>query len=239
LMFPPDSDRSPFDGPTSLPSTLPKGPPKIINHANTRLPEQSNEDGDTSSIAPSSPTRSRIGAAISGTPYVPREERTQFPLVPVVPSPTASQLGPAAVNKLMTWGTITSTPRILSSDPDSEEPAPVPPTPFHLPGPTPRERTAHKLASSASRSLRAKASLLSGTPVASRRASTAAPGTPRPHAGMLTPAARRLLDRTAGLGTSASRRADAMRQEAGWEGGRSRDLGKVRWTPSPATRRSG
>ena len=169
---------------------------------------------------------------------VPREDRSQFSLVPAVPSPTASQLGPTAVNKLMTWGTITSTPRILSSDPDAG-PIAEPSTPFHLPGPTPRERTAHKLASSASRSLRAKASLLSGTPMANRRSSTAAPGTPRANQGLLTPAARRLLDRTAGLGTSASRRADAMRQEAGWEGGKSKDLGRVRWTPSPAARRNG
>ncbi|KIJ23805.1 hypothetical protein M422DRAFT_275543, partial [Sphaerobolus stellatus SS14] len=184
------------------------------------------------------PTRSRVGAAIAGTPYVPREERTQFPLVPAIPSPTASQLGTAAVNQLMTWGTITGTPRVISSDGDGDfKPVPTPQTPFHLPGPSPRERVAHKLASSASRSLNAKAALLSGTPAATKnRGSVSA--SPRPHAGMLTPAARRLLDRTVGLGTSASRRADAMRQEANWEGGKSKDLSKVRWTPSPADRRA-
>ena len=67
LMFSPDADISPYDGPTSLPTSQPKGPPKQIMHANTRLPEQSNEDGETVSTAPSSPTRSKIGAAIAGT----------------------------------------------------------------------------------------------------------------------------------------------------------------------------
>lgn len=66
-MFSPDADISPYDGPTSLPAPQPKGPPKEIRHANTRLPEQSNEDGETASTAPSSPTRSKIEAAITGT----------------------------------------------------------------------------------------------------------------------------------------------------------------------------
>lgn len=68
-MFAPDADQSPYDTTTSLPSNKQhKGPAKSINYKNTRLPEQSNEDGDTSSAAPSSPTRSRIEAAISGMP---------------------------------------------------------------------------------------------------------------------------------------------------------------------------
>lgn len=67
-MFSPDADISPYDGATSLPTSQPKGPPRQIRHANTRLPEQSNEDGETASTAPSSPTRSKIGAAIAGTP---------------------------------------------------------------------------------------------------------------------------------------------------------------------------
>lgn len=173
---------------------------------------------------------------------VPRGERRNFPLLPSLPSPTPSQLGPAAVNELMTWGTITSTPRILSSDNDTEQ-VPAPTTPFHLPGPTPRERVAHKLSSTASRSLRAKASLLSGTPRPSKlshlkgRREThglAPPATPGPHPGLLTPAARRLLDRTAGLGTSATRRAEVMGHESKWEGAKAREIGNARWTPSPS-----
>ncbi|KAF8527981.1 nuclear protein DGCR14 [Hysterangium stoloniferum] len=239
LMFAPDADRSPYDGASSLPTSEAKGPPKVIKHGNTRLPEQSNEDGneDVKSTAPSSPTASKIGAAIAGTPYVSRGERDSFPLLPNVPSPTPSQLGSAAVNKLMTWGTITATPRILSSDNHDLTSMEAPATPFHLPGPSPREKVAHKLSSTASRSLRAKASLLSGTPGPSsgrRQTTMNAPGTPRGHPGLLTPAARRLLDRTAGLGTSASRRAEAMRHGSGWEGvGKTRELRDVRWTPSP------
>lgn len=68
LMFGPGADISPYDGPTSLPASRPKGAPREIKHANTRLPEQSNEDGETATTVPSSPSRSRIGAAIAGTP---------------------------------------------------------------------------------------------------------------------------------------------------------------------------
>ncbi|KAF8576558.1 hypothetical protein K439DRAFT_1640455 [Ramaria rubella] len=242
LMFTPDADISPYNGPTSLSTSQPKGPPKQIKHDNTRLPEQSNEDGETADIHPSSPTQSKIGAAIAGTSYVSHPARTDFPLLPSLPSPTPSELGAAAVNKLMTWGTITSTPRVLSShssvDPAS---ASIPTTPFHLPGPTQRERVAHKLSSTASRSLRAKASLLSGTPGPLKlgpprnRREIKEPSTPRPHPGLLTPAARRLLDRTAGLGTSASRRAEVMQHQSHWEGvGKTGEPGNVRWTPSPA-----
>lgn len=264
-MFTPDADISPYDGPTSLPTSPPKGLSGQIKHANTRLPEQSNDDGDTTVIVPSSPTRSKIGAAIAGTPCelefsqsfepiadhirsadVSRGERADFPLVPALPSPTPSQLGPAAVSKLMTWGTITSTPRVLSSgaDPRPGVGPPTDTTAFHLPAPTQREKVAHKLSSTASRSLRAKASLLSGTPGPSRLSLSkgrqagdmTAPDTPRPHPGLLTPAAKRLLDRTAGLGTSAARRAEVMHQGSNWEGAKSkaRDIGKVRWTPSPS-----
>lgn len=161
-------------------------------------------------------------------------------MLPAVPSPTPSQLGPAAVNRLMTWGTINATPRVLASD--DAEPIGPPSTPFHLAGPTPRERAAHKLSSSASRSLRAKASLLSGTPLPKNLLRQGgihgAPKTPRPHADMLTPAARRLLDRTKGLGLSASRRADVMQHEANWEGKKAGSLRNVRWTPSPVTRKN-
>lgn len=56
--------------------------------------------------------------------------------------------------------------------------------------------------------------------------------------GSLTPAAKRLLDRST-MGTAASRRADAMGRAAGWEKNKDKDLNRVRWTPtpSPVTRR--
>lgn len=53
---------------------------------------------------------------------------------------------------------------------------------------------------------------------------------------MLTPAAKRLLNRSA-MGTAAARRADAMEKLSGWEAKgkqKEQDLNRVRWTPSPA-----
>lgn len=58
--------------------------------------------------------------------------------------------------------------------------------------------------------------------------------------GGLTPAAKRLLDRTT-MGSAAARRAEAMSRMAGWEGsgsdrrtGKEKDLNRVRWTPTPS-----
>ncbi|KAI0361249.1 hypothetical protein OH77DRAFT_1468620 [Trametes cingulata] len=252
LMFPPDADVSPYHPPASKALEDAKAPPKVIKHTNTRLPEQDDKP-DHSISAPLSPTRSRIDAAIAGTPYRPRSPTTDtHSLVPSVPSPTPSELGPAAVKQLMTWGTLNATPRVLSQ---SDDPAdiPTPATPFRIAEPTSRERLSHKLSNDAAKSLRAKAGLLGGIPGLSRssgnssarRGSMPPPSwTPRKSEapGSLTPAARRLLDRTT-MGTAASRRADAMGRLSGWEGGsdrsKERDLQKVRWTPtpSPVTRR--
>lgn len=185
---------------------------------------------------------------------------SNFALVPAVPSPTPSQLGPNAVKQLMTWGTLNATPRILSSSDDIEEPSSMPPpsTPFHIAAPSARERLSHKLSTNAAKSLRAKAGLLGvpgiQTPGSTKGRSSTRNGsmpppswTPRKSeaVGALTPAARRLLDRTA-MGTAASRRAEAMERIAGWEGtsgrksARETDLNRVRWTPtpSPVTRRA-
>ncbi|KAH9847377.1 nuclear protein DGCR14 [Lenzites betulinus] len=249
LMFPPDSDVSPYHPPVTITAEAPKGPPKVIKHTNTRLPEQ-DDKLDHSISAPPSPTRSRIDAAIAGTPYRPRSPTNDtHSLVPSLPSPTPSELGPAAVKQLMTWGTLNATPRILSQ---SDDPAdiPTPATPFRIAEPTSRERLSHRLSNDASKSLSAKVGLLGGLPGLSRssgssgvrRGSMPPPSwTPRKSEapGSLTPAAKRLLDRT--MGTAASRRADAMGRLSGWEGDRAkeRDLQRVRWTPtpSPVTRR--
>src|SRR5712672_2033532 len=164
-----------------------------------------------------------------------------FSYVPALPSPTPSELGPAAVKQLMPWGTLVGTPRILSqSDDPAELSGPVPSTPFHISAPTKREVLSHKLSSSASKSLRAKASLL-GPGYARRKGDMPPPSwTPRraEASGALTPAARRLLDRTT-MGTAASRRAETMERTAGWEKNKDKDLNRVRWTPtpSPVTRR--
>ncbi|KIK71167.1 hypothetical protein GYMLUDRAFT_33303 [Collybiopsis luxurians FD-317 M1] len=246
LMFPPDADASPYHEKSKTVPPVPKGEEKSISHMSTRLGEQEQStDVNRPLSEPPSPTRSRINAAIAGTPYRPRDDSLSctFSLVPSLPSPTPEQLGPAAVKQLMTWGTLNATPRIISS---SDEPnIPTPSTPFHIPTPTSREVLSQKLSSKASKSLRAKAEMLglggatpgikstartkasmgppSWTPTTSRRSSQAA--------GNLTPAAKRLLDRT--MGTGAQRRADAMEKSAGWASGGGRDMSKVRWTPTP------
>jgi len=162
-----------------------------------------------------------------------------FGLVPAMPSPTPEELGPAAVKQLMTWGTLDATPRIISSD----DPAvPEPNTPFRIAGPSSRERISHKLSANASKSLRAKAILLGGgkTPGTSRKSLERSRGDMGPPTwtpkraeamGNLTPAAKRLLNRT-----MASRRSEAMEKASNWQGGSSakeKDLSKIRWTPTP------
>ena len=66
-MFPPDADVSPYNPAAAKALEDAKAPPKTIKHGNTRLPEQE-EKPDHSISAPPSPTRSRIDAAIAGTP---------------------------------------------------------------------------------------------------------------------------------------------------------------------------
>lgn len=165
-----------------------------------------------------------------------------------MPSPTPSELGPAAVKQLMTWGTLNATPRILSTSDDPADDLPPPSTPFHIPAPSARERIGHKLSNTASKSLRERATLIGGggsssglgfrTPSRDQDMSMPPPSwTPRrADPGSLTPAAKRLLDRT--VGVASARRADAMGKTSGWEGSgakaKERDLNKVRWTPSPA-----
>ncbi|KAI0304925.1 nuclear protein DGCR14 [Russula brevipes] len=244
LMFSPGADVSPYDPSSSSAKSIPtKGPPKTIKYGNTRLSEQDESLSTSQAITePPSPTQSRVDNAIAGTPYRPKSPGvSNFSYVPSVPSPTPSELGPAAVKQLMTWGTLAGTPRVLSqSDDPAEESVPTPSTPFHISAPTKREVLSHKLSSSAAKSLRAKASLL-GPGYARRKGDMPPPSwTPRraEASGALTPAARRLLDRTT-LGTAASRRAEAMGRTAGWENNKDKDLNRVRWTPtpSPVTRR--
>ena len=163
-----------------------------------------------------------------------------FGLVPAMPSPTPEELGPAAVKQLMTWGTLDATPRIISSDDPAEVPEPS--TPFRIANPSSRERISHKLSANASKSLRAKAILLGGgrTSGISRASSERTRGNMGPPTwtpkraeavGNLTPAAKRLLNRT-----MASRRSEAMERTSNWQGDSStkeKDLSKIRWTPTP------
>ncbi|KAF8973920.1 nuclear protein DGCR14 [Flammula alnicola] len=243
LMFTPDADISPYHLP-SKPSEAEVNP-KAVNHTSTRLSEYEHGVGSSrATSAPPSPTRSRIDAAITGTPYHPSSPKERgFSLVPNLPSPTPAELGPAALKQLMTWGTLNSTPRIISQTGDPADLR----TPFHIPDISAREAVAHKLSDNASKSLRAKAEMFgpssrmprtAKTPLLGKKGSMAPPTmTPRRSeaAGNLTPAARRLLQRTT-MGTAASRRAEAMERSAGWDlgaKGKERDLDRVRWTPTP------
>lgn len=178
-----------------------------------------------------------------------RPKSPTFSLVPNVPSPTADEMGSKAVKQLMTWGTLNATPRIISRSDDVAEEMP-PPNTFQISAPSSREALSHKLSASAARSLRVKAGLLNGsTPLLGRtpsrtpaRSSMAPPNwTPRraDAPGNLTPAAKRLLDRTT-LGTAAARRADAMGKMSDWGGNGSskeKNLNHMRWTPTPVTRK--
>ncbi|KAL4064935.1 nuclear protein DGCR14 [Scleroderma yunnanense] len=250
LMFPPDADVSPYD-PRSMPKPPAKGQvdPKVIKYGNTRLPEQDDTDRSQSLSAPSSPTRSRIGAAISGTPHRPRTPpHDNFTLVAHVPSPSATEMGPSTIKQLMTWGTLNATPRILSQSEDPADSLP-PPNTFHIPAPSSREALSHRLSANAAKSLRTKAGLLGGsTPLLGRtplstpaKRSIKAGAMPPPNwtprradaPGSLTPAAKRLLDKTTMGSTAARRRTETM---GGWgsrENRQEKDLHHVRWTPTP------
>ncbi|KAF9460775.1 nuclear protein DGCR14 [Collybia nuda] len=253
LMFPPDADESPYH-PTLSYNIKDGGDPKSIQYGSTRLSEQDHSSssfhGDT---APPSPTRSRINAAITGTPYRPKGSTEDFSLVPNLPSPTAAELGPAAVKQLMTWGTLNATPRVISSMDTTD--LPLSTTPFHLPAISPREVISQRLSNSASKSLRTKAGLLglgsnlgrtpglgiSKTPngsmsITGKRGNMAPPTwTPRRSeaTGNLTPAARRLLERST-MGTAA-RRTEAAEKSGGWDKN-TKEQGSqhTRWTPTPS-----
>ncbi|KIL70716.1 hypothetical protein M378DRAFT_6645 [Amanita muscaria Koide BX008] len=238
LMFAPDANESPYHPSPNVEED--KSEPKIIKYNNTRLPEQEQStSASRGASAPPSPTRSRIEAAITGTPYRPKSPSNDgFSFVPNIPSPTPAELGPAAVKQLMTWGTLGATPRVISKPDDVEMPPPT--TPFHLQDISAREAISHKLSNKASKSLRTKAGLLGltqlnrtpgiVTPSVRKRDMGPPSWTPRKSeaAGNLTPAARRLLERTTKGVAAAGNRAGAGRAEE-------TDLNKVRWTPTPTS----
>jgi protein DGCR14 len=142
------------------------------------------------------------------------------------------------MKQLMTWGTLNATPRIINQTEDPVEPR----TAFRIPDITSREVIAHKLSNKAAKSLRVKAEMFTpkfsktGTLDQKLKGSMGPPSwTPRRSdaVGNLTPAARRLLERTA-MGTP-SRRTDMELGSGGHAG--ERDLDRVRWTPTPSASR--
>ncbi|XP_006454429.1 hypothetical protein AGABI2DRAFT_214479, partial [Agaricus bisporus var. bisporus H97] len=233
FMFSPDADISPYHPPSkTIMEADKKGEPKMVSHGSTRLKEQEHATHSSGLSEPPSPTRSRIDAAISGTPYRPRSPTVDDirSLVPTLPNPTPEQLGPEAMKHLMTWGTLNATPRVLSG-PEIEEPN----TAFKIHEMSSREALSRRLATSASKNLTAKAEMLGlRTPGISRGRGKVkgdmGPPTRTPRraaaAGNLTPAAKRLLERST-HGAGGVRRTEGM------------DLNHVRWTPTPSSRRAG
>jgi len=158
-------------------------------------------------------------------------------------------MGPSAIKQLMTWGTLNATPRILSQSEDPADSLP-PKNTFHIPAPSSREALSHKLSANAAKNLRTKAGLLGRsmplfgrTPLSTpAKRSAKSSMMPPPHwtprkadaPGNLTPAAKRLLDKTTMASTSARRRTDTI---GGWGNnrgvGQEKGLHDVRWTPTP------
>ena len=138
-----------------------------------------------------------------------------YALVPAVPSPSPSELGPTAVKELMTWGTLLGTPRAIGGDDDID----LTPNNFKMNEPGRRDDIGRRLATNASRSMRERAQgygitpkglavLSAGNTSGSRangqRAGSMGPpapptpgsSTPRRRAEALTPAAKSLLQRS-------------------------------------------
>ena len=243
-MFGPDADVNPvLPGPRpAMTATQIRADPPEIRHANTRLADEDPDDDQDarSSRRATSPSRSRVGAAIAGVQckwplsltqcqlidnFATDQPSSQLPkygdyaLVPAVPSPSPSELGPNAVKELMTWGTLLGTPRALGGDDDID----LAPTNFKMADPGRRDDIGRRLATNASKSMRERAQgygttpkglavLAAGNATGSRsngqRAGSMGPpalptpgsATPRRRAEALTPAAKSLLQRSV-LGT--------------------------------------
>ena len=181
-----------------------------------------------------------------------------YPLLPNDPSPSPTELP-----SLLTWGTLLATPRALDggeSDPlDSSTPS------FRLPESKRRDELGHKLANKASRSMNERAKAYTprhsnplralaertqrsvrGTPAREDGDMLPPSVTPRRQADSLTPAGKRLLQRSMGIsksmmGTSGRNRGAAMEKGSGWGGSSKaglggRNVGGMSWTPSPGRR---
>ncbi|OWZ76745.1 protein DGCR14 [Cryptococcus neoformans Bt85] len=212
------------------------------------------------SVRASSPSRSLIDAAVRGTPYR-QGDTNQLPSINNYPlvRPDASP-SPHDLPSLLTWGTLLATPRALdggsrsSSNNDNgigigmgdpldaqgqEQGQPA----FRLPETKKRDEIGRRLADKASRSMRDRARGFTSRPSSSSSGlrggktpgSMGPPATPRRHADSLTPAAKRLLEKTVGrTPMSASRTGSG----AGGESRSSRPQKNMGWTPTPRYSRS-
>lgn len=223
FMFLPDADTNPYPDPSSstsipIPTSLSLGPRRSVKHANTRLlgddpisvagvsGEKSNRGG---SVRASSPSSSLIDAAVRGTPY---RQDGDMPSVNdyALVRPDASP-SPQDLPFLLTSGTLLATPRPLGGqDADPLLDADKRPA-FKLPETKKRDELGRRLADKASRSMRDRARL-------SRGYSMAPPATPRRQADSLTPAAKRLLEKTVGRTPGGASRtpSGSTRMNRGW-----------------------
>ncbi|KDE07918.1 hypothetical protein MVLG_01828 [Microbotryum lychnidis-dioicae p1A1 Lamole] len=233
FMFPPDadtdtdapSDPSLANGDKGKGRLIKAGEEKAVNYGATRLTTfergRVGEGGEDDAMTESSgPSRSRIGAAIAGTPYHIDPSRTPkvsgFSFVDALPSPQAATLPPQALQELMTWGTIEATPVTLRSSTEYDGSV----GPFRIQEGSRREGLALRMATQAKRSLsdRVEAasnrrgnrpgglgslrsvrggSILSPSSSSSSTSRTQVPYTPRSNSTLsLSPAAASILHRT-------------------------------------------
>jgi len=186
-----------------------------------------------------------------------------YPLLPNDPSPS-----PTDLPSVLTWGTLLSTPRALDSN---DDPLDLSRPSFRMPVNKRRDELGRKLADKASRSMKARAAGFTPRPNAALRnlaektqKSARAERTPgkmlppisTPRREGLTPAAKRLLERSVawspasqsgktglGISTGGRNRGAAMEKGSVWGdlgtkgvlGGR--QVGGMSWTPSPGHRR--
>lgn len=260
--FPADANSDPYPKTrnTVVPDEKKRQAPAAISHANTRLPDDEDvaPGPSRSSRRGSSPARSWVDAAVKGTPYRPRDEMPSvdnYPLLPSDPSPS-----PQDLPSLLTWGTLLATPKALDG---SDDPLDARPS-FKLPEPKRRDELGRKLGDRASRSLNDTArnyttgkslsdklrTAAERTHRSAREAATpgrmAAPASTPRRQDNLTPAGKRLLERSLGLSpmtTSGSRistgsrnRGAAMERGSGWGASSSKRTSSLGWTPSPARR---
>ncbi|KAM0746565.1 hypothetical protein T439DRAFT_134179 [Meredithblackwellia eburnea MCA 4105] len=211
LMFAPDANSASGAGPAPGPEPegTVQGEPKGIRYHATRL-----DHIEKAAPGTLSPTRSRINAAISGTPY-PSSSKTGpdtpkvggFSFVDALPTPRASTIPADALKDLMSWGTIESTPVALrSAGSVARNVLGEGGGPFAIRETSKREEMAREMAKSAKRNLadrkRGQASSSSGglrrKVLDSVRGSLDGGSTPRSPrgGGELSPAARNLLSKT-------------------------------------------
>lgn len=240
------------------PNAFPLGEPKAIRYHATRLEQvskggsgrggkSSSSNGNSSSIGGISPSRSRINAAITGTPYPvsATPKVSGFSFVSALPSPRASTIPAVALQELMTWGTIDSTPIALRSSAGAKRSAlSEGGGPFKIPDVSRRERLALRMAGKSSQKGLGRAA----TPGSIARTATMMQQTAvaSPRNEFLSPAAKELLGRTArmsngkGMGLTLMRSERSTVNEMDERRKRAREmesrelLKRSRWSESPA-----